>query len=416
LVTTEGPARPARGSRATRVGGSVAPGFEAVRAAFAQGQRDDEGAAQLCVYQDGVPVVDLWAGTDPVHGRPVDGQSLSILMSVTKGVVATCAHLLAQRGLLDLDAPVATYWPDFAANGKERIKVSDLLAHRSGLATFPPDADIDSRRLLDWDRCVQSLADMAPLWEPGTARLYHTLTYGYLVGEVIRRITGHSVGTLLATQIARPLGLDLWIGLPEAMEARVLPQFTRNPRPTRQQFDQMLSGLGLDPADPLVHATMASVSAVADTVEGFNERAAHAAQIPAANGVGNARSLARLYAAVIGNVDGTRLLDPDTLERATTPQGDHLPLPGPLQRMHGADQSRHGLGYELPNPNLPMLGTGSFGHAGAGGRLAFAQPRTRIAVAYTCTNMAWQPATGADTRWQPWTTALRDCVGLNSPA
>ncbi|WP_218671447.1 serine hydrolase domain-containing protein [Microbispora sp. GKU 823] len=189
------------------------------------------GAAQLAVYQDGRLVVDLWAGGDPIGGRPVSGDSLGIVMSVSKGAVATCAHLLSQRGVLDLDAPVAHYWPEFSAGGKARIRVSDLLTHRAGLSgfnPFAPEAPIGPDAYLDWGACVAALEAMSPLWEPGTAMMYHALTYGYLVGEVIRRATGRTVGAVLADLVAGPLGLDLWIGLPESEEHRFVPQFSRS--------------------------------------------------------------------------------------------------------------------------------------------------------------------------------------------
>ncbi|WP_329238173.1 beta-lactamase family protein [Actinoallomurus sp. NBC_01490] len=407
-----GPADTSRTPRTPRADGWAAPGFEAVRDGFEAGQRDDPGAAQLAVYQDGKQVVDVWAGADVIGGRPVDAGSLSVVMSVTKGVVATCAHLLAQRGLLDLEAPVAAYWPEFARNGKEDVTVGDLLAHRSGLSAFPPEARIGLPQLLDWDHCTRVLAAMAPLWRPGTACHYHALTYGYLVGEVIRRITGHSVGAMLATELSAPLALDLWIGLPAAEEPRVLAQFTRETRPTARQVDEELARFGIDRSDPLVGGTLATMASVAEATEAFNSPAAIAAEIPAANGVGNARSLARLHAALIGPVDGTRLLTADTVEHATAPRTDHLPPPSPFDRLPAGSRSRHALGYELPASHLPMLGTGSFGHAGAGGRLAFAQPRTGTAVAYTCTNLAWNPAAGPDPRWVPWTAALRDRLGM----
>jgi CubicO group peptidase (beta-lactamase class C family) len=146
-------------------------------------------------------------------------------MSCGKGVTATCAHLLVERGLLDLDAPVAHYWPEFAANGKANIPVSYLLSHRAGLPSFPPESGIALNKELDWNHCVTALAEMKPLWTPGTAFRYHQFTYGYLVGEVIRRITGKTVGRFFAEEVAGPLNLDLWIGLPQHEEHRVAPVF-----------------------------------------------------------------------------------------------------------------------------------------------------------------------------------------------
>src|SRR6266852_6008788 len=153
------------GNIAMTVNGTVLDGFEAVRDAFGQAQADDEGGAQLAVCHQGQLVVDLWTGQDVTGGRPYTGDSISILMSVSKGMTATCVHLLGQRGLLDVDVPVARYWPEFAANGKQHVTVRHLLTHSAGLFGFPVEARIGPRELLDWDRCITVLAPLAPLWE-----------------------------------------------------------------------------------------------------------------------------------------------------------------------------------------------------------------------------------------------------------
>lgn len=384
------------------VDGMIAAGFEKIRDGFAQGQADDAGAAQLAIYRDGEPVVDLWTGQDTISGRPYTGDSLTIMMSVTKGLTSTCAHMLAQQGLLEVTAPVVTYWPEFGQGGKERITVADLLAHRAGLSAFDADAGMGLEELFDWQRCVDVLAAMEPLWAPGTRYAYHGLTFGYLIGEVIKRISGRSVGTYFAENVAAPLGLELFIGLPEAAEHRVAPQFAP------QQTPRSLSGL--DMSDRLVRAVAATAAAMSNGVEGFDTRAAHAAEVPAANGIGNARSLARMYAATIGEVDGVRLLAPATVERASRPQSDGLPVPDPLAALPSPYPLRHGLGFELHRSANPMLGTGSFGHSGAGGRLGFADPESGIAVGYVCTNMAWDYSAGPDARWMPWLGALQEVV------
>ncbi|MEI9886052.1 MAG: serine hydrolase domain-containing protein [Rhizomicrobium sp.] len=167
------------------IGGTIEPGFETVREAFAAAQAQDDGGAQLCVYRGGTCVVDLWAGRDKLADRPFTERSLVILMSASKGVTATLAHVLADRGVLDLEAPVATYWPAFAANGKGAITLSHLLTHSSGLVNFDADCGFVVADMCDWDTCVRLLERMAPLWEPGTATAYHALTYGFLVGETI---------------------------------------------------------------------------------------------------------------------------------------------------------------------------------------------------------------------------------------
>lgn len=394
-----------------QVDGAVAPGFEGVRKGFAQAQADDPGGAQLSVYRGGEQVVDLWTGRDVVGDRPFTGETLSLLMSCTKGMTATVAHRLAQRGLIDFDAPAARYWPAFAAAGKADIPLSDLLSHRAGLAAFDPDSPVGAAGLLDWTTATSALAAMAPLWAPGTAFAYHAVTFGYLVGEVVRRATGKSVGTVFAEEIAVPLGLDLWIGLPEAEEPRVAAQFlAAEPVMSLDEHRAMLTGLGLDTDARIVRAMMGAPADAEATNRFLNSRPAHAAEIPAGNGIGNARSLARMYAATIGEVDGVRLFEPETVERARTPQTDGLDGPQALSGLPNLYPLRFGLGYELHRTGSPMLAPGSFGHTGAGGRLGFADPESGVAVGYVCGNMAWDHVRGPDPRWTPWLGALRQAV------
>ncbi|MEV5884774.1 serine hydrolase domain-containing protein [Streptomyces sp. NPDC052020] len=400
------------------VAGRVRPGWEGVREAFARGQAGDPGAAQLAVHQHGRLVVDLWSPGTATAGGPAFGpDSVGVLMSVSKGAVAVCAHLLAERGQWELDAPVARYWPQFAAAGKQGTTVADLLAHRAGLPAFGDEAaGVTGPGLLDWDARVTALAAMRPVWEPGTAFLYHALTYGHLVGEVVRRVSGVSVGAFLAREVAGPLGLDLWIGLPRREEHRFVPQFAVRPAPTAGQVAAAVGGLGLAPGDRLATALRASAAELAVATEAFGTRAGRAAEFPAAGGIGNARSLSRLYAALIGPVDGTRLLSAATVDRARAPHTDHLPPPAPLDRLDGPGRSRFGLGFELPRPGEPLLGEGSFGHAGAGGQLGMAHPDSGLAVGYVCTAMSWEPSAGPDPRWTAWTAAVQQAAGIPAAA
>ena len=205
------------------IDGTVEPGFEGVREAFARNftEHGDVGAA-FCLHVEGRKVVDLWGGTADVKtGRPYDGSTLQLVFSTTKGATAACANLLAQRGALDLDAPVATYWPEFAAAGKDSIPVRWLLCHKAGLPVI--DKRLSLEEALAWEPVIEALAVQQPVWEPGSAHGYHALTYGWLVGEVVRRVDGRSLGAFFAEEIARPLGLDFWIGLPEGEEDRVAP-------------------------------------------------------------------------------------------------------------------------------------------------------------------------------------------------
>ncbi|WP_163509394.1 serine hydrolase domain-containing protein [Fodinicola acaciae] len=371
------------------VNGTVATGYEAVRDAFAEAQKTDVGQAQLAVYRHGQPVVDLWT-----H----DGDSLTVLMSATKGLTATLAHLLAERGQLRIDAPVSTYWPEFSPD----VTVAQLLSHTAGFFSF----DIGTQQLTDWDQCVAALASMTPLWQPGTAYRYHAITYGFLVGEVIRRVSGRSVGRLFAEEIGGPLGLDLWIGLPADKESRVRPVSAQNPPVSSEQMAEILRGLGVDLEHPVTLALLAGFRSVSGLLPALNTAEFHAAELPAANGIGNARSLARFYAALLSEVDGIRVLRPEAVEAARKPQTDGLRPPAPLDAMPDPYPLRHGLGFELARPGNPMLGPGGFGHAGAGGRLAFADPESGFSVGYTGTSLSWDPSKGPDPRWMPWLTAL----------
>ncbi|MFJ8755023.1 serine hydrolase domain-containing protein [Streptomyces sp. NPDC102441] len=337
-------------------------------------------------------------------------------MSVSKGLVAVCAHLLSERGVLDLDAPVARYWPEFAASGKADTTVCDLLAHRAGLPAFSADpAGTPLPGLLDGGSRVRALAAMRPVWQPGSAFLYHALTYGDLVGEVVHRVSGRRIGRLFAEQVAGPLGLDLWIGLPRREEHRFARQ-SAGPPPTAGRIATAVGNLGLAPDHPLGTALRASAAELARFTDALGRREGRSAGIPAAGGIGNARSLSRLYAALVGHVDGVRLLSPGALDLARTPHTDHLPQPAPLHRLDGPDRSRFGLGFELPRPGEPLLGDGSFGHAGAGGRLGMAHPGSELAVGYVCTAMSWEPSAGPDPRWVPWTAAVREAAGIPAPA
>jgi CubicO group peptidase (beta-lactamase class C family) len=356
--------------------GTVRPGFERVADAFADNfARHGEAGASVCVYRDGRPVVDVWAGAaDRQAARAWERDTLTLFYSAGKGVVATVAHMLAERGQLDLDAPVAEYWPEFAVAGKGNIPMRWLLSHQAGLPNL--DRPLPVSEVLAWDPVVEALAAQAPVWEPGTAFGYHQRTYGWLVGEVVRRVTGRTIGRFVADEIAGPLGLDLYFGVPEAEEPRVsrlefapTPDLSvLSPADVPEQFRALLLA-SLDP-DSFLNRP--------DTIEeiDYNSPQVHRAELPASNGIGTARSLARMYAALIGEVDGVRLLHEDTVKAATA------------QRTFGTDRvtgmpMRWGTGYQLPTPPyLPCGGPTSFGHAGRGGSLSFADPDQGLAFGY----------------------------------
>jgi CubicO group peptidase (beta-lactamase class C family) len=394
------------------VHGTIAAGFEGVREGFAAGQASDDGGAQLCVYRRGEKVVDLWTGRDKIGDRPYTDETLTVCFSVSKGATATMAHMLAERGLLDFEAPVAKYWPEFASNGKDKMPVSYIMSHRAGLSGFPPETGMGPHDLIKWDRCVETLAGMAPLWEPGTAYGYHAITYGYLVGEVIRRITGKTPGAFFAEEIAGPLGLDLWIGLPAREEPRVAKFYSDAKGLDAEQMKAMAGALGFDLTSRLTQAMLKSFADTPTALKLLDTPEGHAAEVPAANMIGTAASLAKMYAATIGDVDGVRLLKPETVARAMVPTTDGLTAPGDLAKLPSRSPLRYGLGYQLTREFAPMLGDGSFGHDGAGGRIGFAHPASGVAVGYVGNNMQWDGMSGPDARWLPWTKALRAAIGM----
>jgi CubicO group peptidase (beta-lactamase class C family) len=386
------------------VGGHVEPGFEPVRDAFASNLVEHgELGATFAFYVEGTQVVDLWGGTRTDTGAPYDADTLQIVFSSTKGATAACAHLLAQRNLLDLDAPVVTYWPEFGQAGKERIPVRWLLSHQAGLPTV--DAKLTRAEALAWEPVIHALEVQAPYWEPGVAHGYHAITYGHLVGEVVRRVDGRSLGAFFRDEFAEPLGLEFWIGLPEVLEPRVAPMVPLD-----------TGGLGL--ADLLgtdsllVRALNLNGAFEGDLGETANQRDFHAAELPAANGITNARSLARFYAGLIGGVDGgpsEGLLSAEQIVRARELQTSGLDQ---VLSMPGFDvESTIALGFWSASPFAPFGGRHAFGHSGAGGSVGFADPEHRVAGGYVMNKMS--VAISADPRSSALIRASYEAAGAD---
>jgi CubicO group peptidase (beta-lactamase class C family) len=393
-------------------GGTVAPGFEGVREAFLQAQADDPGGAQLCVYRRGERVVDLWAGRDPANNRPYGEDIIGVLMSCTKGVVAAAVHMLADRGLIDFEAPVARYWPEFGQAGKAAITVRQALSHQGGLMGYDAGAGMGPAEYFDHERSVRELEVMAPLWPPGTAVMYHFITFGTLAGELIRRIDGRTAGRFVAEEIVGPLGIDLWIALPVAQEARRAPHYRHGPELSAAAWRALLERAGCDMDDRLIRAFLdTAVGADSAILQMNTSRAFRAAELPAGNAIGDARALAKIYAALIGRVGGVRLIGEAAMQRARTLQTAGLGPPGEMAKLGRASPQPYGIGFELPSQVKPMLGPGSFGHAGAGGRMGFAHPESGTAVGYACNTMLENPI-GPDPRWVGWTGALHAALGV----
>ncbi|MEU3278120.1 serine hydrolase domain-containing protein [Streptomyces antibioticus] len=380
------------------VHGAVAEGYEPVREAFERNftALGDRGAA-VAVYRDGHKVVDLWGGTRDVDGTaPWERGTAQIVRSATKGVAAAVLLLLHQRGELDLDAPVGAYWPEYKTAGKERTLVWHVLAHRAGVPAL--DRPLTPTEAADPDLGAAAVAAQAPAWEPGTDHGYHAQTYSWLTGELVRRVTGRSVGAWIADEIAGPAGADLWLGLPEAQRARVGRVGKIDaPAPTgalRTRPKPAVTAAWTDPGS-LTRRAFAAITPLPDE----NDPGYRAAVLPASNGIATAVGLARFYASLIGEVDGgKRLFTPETVELA---RGERSAGPDRVLVVH----TRFGLGSMLHGAASPLLSPASFGHPGRGGALGLADPESGLAFGYV-TN-GFRTSVTADPRAQSLLRALR---------
>jgi len=344
---------------ADRIHGFVADKFSPVRdifeANFASGA--DVGAS-CCATVEGEAIVDLWGGfSDQAKTRPWEKDTILTVYSTTKTMTALTALLLADRGELDFDAPVAKYWPEFGTNGKECIKVSHVMSHASGLSAWrePVSAMED---LYDWEKMTSLLAAQAPLWEPGTASGYHTITFGFLIGEIVRRITGKSLGTVFREEIAEPLGADFHIGLPASADSRVaeIIPIVLSQNTVKFEFSEIqhLTFMNLPRDYPWAGST-----AVANT------RAWRSAEIPAVNGHGNARSIAEIHCILAngGVAKGKRFMSVAGCRKALEQQ-----IEGPDLVMSHLQPARFGMGFALPGPLLDLeLPNPNTIHWGGGG-------------------------------------------------
>lgn len=362
-----------------RVDGFAEDRFAAVRDRF-QANLDagiDAGAA-VCMTEEGRTVIDLWGGyADDDRTRPWTRDTIVNVYSVTKTMTALTALLVADRGGLDFNAPVSKYWPEFAANGKSGVKVSHLMSHAAGLSGWKEPMTTED--LYDWEKATSLLAAQAPFWEPGTAPGYHALTQGYLVGEVIRRITGKTVGTVFREEIAEPLEADFHIGLPASEDARVADLIP----PPRNS-----SPVAAAPS-PLVLNMMSNPPV--DSVSATRTRAWRAAEIPAAGGTGNARSIAEVHTVLAnGGVgrNGKRIMSEAGVRRALELQieGDDMILGFPV---------RYGMGFGLAGL-MPLPSPDSLFWGGYGGHLSIIDMNRRTTFGYTMTRMA--PSTVGDDR------------------
>nr|WP_295889132.1 serine hydrolase domain-containing protein [uncultured Devosia sp.] len=355
--------------------GTVAPGFEPVAEAFAaafDGRPAMGGALHVTI--EGESIINLWAGTaDARTGRSWTGRTPSVVFSCTKGLVSILAARLVQEGRLDYAAPVSRYWPEFAASGKGSVTVGQALAHQAGLSA--PRVDLTEDDIVDWDRVVAALAAQEPLWPLGSGYAYHALTHGWVAGEIIRRVTGQTVGEYFRDLITSPLGVYAWIGLPDdkASEAAHL------------QVSPPLSALWAEeaakPAPNWPYKAMTLGHALpADLVSedgGFNKQRIRAAEIPGAGGIATAEALATIWSATVVPTRGVRLIDDAVIAEATRTQSEGVSVFGGEPPF-----CRWGYGFQLDSAARRYLADGNFGHDGAGGQVGFADPVRRIGFGF----------------------------------
>ena len=364
---------------AVKIEGACDPKFNRVKDAFAENfeKRNEVGAA-AAIMLHGKSVVDIWAGhADQAKTRPWTRDMLVNVYSTTKGVTAICAHRLADKGLLDIDAPVATYWPEFAQAGKDKLPVRFLLSHRAGLPAVRKLLDDDA--LFNWNKMTTALAEQEPWWEPGTRHGYHALTFGYLVGEVIRRITGKTPGAYLRDEIAGPLGLDFHIGLDAKHDARTADLIAA-PLPGPGELN-IFAEVMKNPESAAAKAFMNPQGGMRPGL--VNTREWRAAEIPAGNGHGTARSLAQLYGALArgGELNGVRVMSKEQVARCSIEQSN-----GPDELL--IINTRFSLGFMMSQPGSELgPNPKSFGHPGAGGSLGYADPEAKIGFGYTMNKM-----------------------------
>lgn len=350
-----------------------APAADAFAKVLASGA---ELGAACCVYHQGEPVLDMWGGVARLSEQaPWTADTLIPVFSISKGVAAICVLALVDQGLIDLDEPLAHYWPEFAAGGKDTVTVREALAHRAGVPAL--DGDVSFADLADTVACSIRLAAQEPVFEPGSSHLYHALTIGWITSELVRRVTGLSLGGFFRERIAARLDLDIWFGLPAGLAGRTgavepseLPASVRELLPPGSLPWRALTLNGLLPLELAGNGT------------GFNDPHIQAVEMVGGNGIATARSLARFYAATLTPLNGDQILSSETIADACIPVST-----GPMWGTE-VDGPNWGAGVMLPSPMQPMLGEGSFGHDGAGGSLAFAHPPSGISFAYVRNRMS----------------------------
>ncbi len=337
---------------------------------FALTKAQPAGGASLAIYQEGRPVIDIWAG-EARPGVEWDEKTKSVIFSTSKGLLSILCHKLVEEGLLNLDEKVSTYWPEFAVNGKENITVAMIMRHRSGLSAVREEITLDQ-----FEKVIpveEALAQQIPIWEPDTGYLYHAGTIGHLLGKIIFNITGKRVGQYLQDHVAKPLGVEAYFGAPAEIESDVA--FLKSDDAPLLEFEFESPLYWNKRAMSYGNAFLGHVD---DFVGGYNDPRVHAIEHAGAGGISNARSVAKIYSSLVKETDGIRLLRDETIERAIA-----RPNPGPNVFGDPAPYPVHSLGFIVANPeHSPVLSNKTFGHDGLGGQQGFGDLNYRIGFGY----------------------------------
>lgn len=366
---------------AASVQGKCDPKFAKVREEFERNfaARGEVGAS-VCLSVDGQTVVDLWGGmANPETSDPWQEDTVSIVFSCTKAAVATCAHILIDRGQLNPNALVKDYWPEFAKNGKEKTTVQMMLNHESALPTLRDP--VKPGGFADWDYMAGRMADEEAFWEVGTRNGYHMINFGWTVGELVRRVSGKSLGTFFREEVAEKTGAKFWIGLPESEQVHIAPIRMYQPQPTDQPTEFTIA-LMTDP-NSIQHKSFLNTGGW-----DFNDRKGQAAEIGGGGGLSNARGQVAWYTELATN--SGKLVSADRLAamgRVTTATQRDATLLIPTRFASGYMKSMDNRGLNLGPGTSAIMGEAAFGHVGAGGSIGFADPEARMAFSYTMNQM-----------------------------
>jgi CubicO group peptidase (beta-lactamase class C family) len=396
-----------------RIEGFCDPRFAEIAEEFERNFKTrGEVGASVCLSHEGRTLVDLWGGVVDREGKPWNRDTVSIVFSATKGATALCAHVLAGQGKLDIEAPVATYWPEYATNGKEKTTVHMFLDHSAPSPVWR--TRLTDEEIYTWDRMVEVLAGEEAFWEPGTTHGYHALTIGWTVGEVVRRISGQSLGDFFQSAVAKPLGIDFWIGTPEEVEPRIAPMIFQQPKD-----DELMPFARVGLADRKSIPGLFLFNSGALLAGGANTREAHAAQLGGASGITNARGLAGMYAPLAngGSLNGVKLVDADgimRMSRVSSASHYDQTLCAPTRFALGYMKSMDNRALNLPGPASCLIGEPAFGHVGAGGSIGFADPEAKLSFGYTMNKMGLGLL--LNDRGQSLVDAAYRCLGYRSNA